>query len=147
MQIDKNDAAILNELVKNARMSFNKLAKRAKLATGTVIKRVQALEEKGVIRKYSAIFDYPKMGYEFEAIVTVKVSKGKLFEVERKIAVNPNVCAVYDVTGPWDVVVLVRHRNRQAFDAFIKKIQTYDFIERTETQIILNTLKEEQVKF
>ena len=70
------------------------------------------------------------------------VSKGKLFEVEKKIATDPSVHAVYDITGHFDVIVIARFKTRKSLDNFIKKIQTYDFVEKTETAIVLNTIKE-----
>ncbi|MFH1587659.1 MAG: Lrp/AsnC family transcriptional regulator [Candidatus Diapherotrites archaeon] len=146
MELDKTDIAIINLLTSDARLSLRKIAKKAGVSTATVMNRLRVLDKNGAIRKYSAIIDYPKIDFEFEAIVELKVSKGKLFQVEKKIASHPNVSAVYDVTGPSDVIVVARFRNRRGLDGFVKKIQTYDFVERTETKIILNTIKEEQLK-
>ena len=78
-------------------------------------------------------------------IVEIRIAKGKLFDVEHKIASNNNVVAVYDVTGSFDAIVIARFRTRREMDAFLKKIQQYDFVERTETKFILNTIKEKQV--
>ncbi len=79
-------------------------------------------------------------------IIKLRISKGKLFEVEKKIAVNPHVFAVYDVTGHFDAVIIAKFKNRKSMDSFLKKIQTYEFIERTETNLILNEIKEQSIK-
>jgi DNA-binding Lrp family transcriptional regulator len=146
LELDKKDTVILGVLDKNARLSLRKIAKKTGLSVATVMNRLKRLEEEGAIRKYSAVLDYDKLGYDMQAMIEIRVSKGKLFQVERKIASHPNVSAVYDVTGSFDAVVLAKFKNRRSMDAFIKKIQTYDFIERTETKIILNTIKEDQIK-
>ena len=57
----------------------------------------------------------------------------------------PNVFAVYDITGSSDVIILAKFKNRRAIDLFLKKIQTIEYIERTETNLILNTIKEENI--
>src|SRR3989344_1541069 len=143
MEIDKTDIEILRVLEKNARLSLRKIAKRVGVSVATVMHRINRLEKEGIIRRYTALLDYDKLGYELEAVISVDVAKGKLFEVERKIASDPNVYAVYDITGHFDVIVIARFKTRKALDNFIKKIQTYDFVEKTETAIVLNTIKEE----
>ena len=143
MEIDKTDVEILRVLEKNSRLSLRKIAKKIGVSVATVMHRINRLEKEGVIRKYVALLDYDKLGYELEAVISVNVAKGKLFEVEKKIATDPCVHAVYDITGHFDVVVVARFKTRKSLDTFVKKIQTYDFVEKTETAIVLNTIKEE----
>ena len=145
-EIDKVDAGIIRALEENARLSLRKVAKKTGVSVATVMHRLKILERERIIRKYSAILDYDKLGYSLQAIIDVIVSKGMLFEVERKIASHPNVAAVYDITGHFDVMVIAYFKSRRGLDEFIKKIQTYDFVEKTETRIILNTIKDERVK-
>ncbi|MCR4368847.1 MAG: Lrp/AsnC family transcriptional regulator [archaeon] len=142
MDLDKTDAAILGVLEKNARLSLRKVAVKVGVSVATVMHRLLRLESEGVVRGYSVVVDSQKLGYDLQAITSLIVSKGKLFEVEKKIATHPNVMAVYDVTGSFDVIVISRFKNRKSLDAFIKKIQTYDFVEKTETMLVLNTIKE-----
>ena len=143
MDLYKTDIEILRVLEKNSRLSLRKIAKKVDVSVATVMHRINRLEKEGAIRGYSVLLDYDKLGYEFQALISVDVSKGKLFEVEKKIATDPSVHAVYDITGHFDVVVVARFKTRKSLDNFIKKIQTYDFVEKTETAIVLNTIKEE----
>ena len=143
METDKTDIEILRVLEKNSRLSLRKIAKKVGVSVATVMHRLNRLEKESVIRGYTALLDYDKLGFELQAIISVDVSKGKLFEVEKKIATDPSVHAVYDITGHFDVIVIARFKTRKSLDNFIKKIQTYDFVEKTETAIVLNTIKEE----
>lgn len=111
----------------------------------TVINRVRELEKESIIKGYTAELDYEKLGYDVLAIILLRISKGKLFEVEKKIAIHPNVFAVYDVTGHFDCLIIAKFNNRKALDVFLKKIQAYDFVERTETSLVLNTIKEKNI--
>jgi DNA-binding Lrp family transcriptional regulator len=95
---DELDSRLLLELQRNARRSFREIASEVKTSVATAINRVKALEEKGIIRGYSALVDPKKLGYE-TAILELVVSKGKLLDVEREVARNPMVHQVYDVTG------------------------------------------------
>ena len=144
-KVDVLARKIMNLLMQNSRQSSREISKQLKTSAATVISRMQKLEKARVIKKYSALVDYEKLGYDVEVVINIKISKGKLFQVEKKIAVHPNVFAVYDITGDYDVVVLARFQNRRALDTFLKNIQTYDFVDKTHTTLILNVIKDESM--
>lgn len=146
MELDKTDWALLSALQEDARLSLRKLAQKIGISTATVLNRLQKLEKNGVIRGYSVLLDTEKLGFDLVALIELRISKGKLFEVEKKIASLAGVCGVYDVTGGFDCVLLAKFKNRKSLDYFVKKVQTFDFVERTETKIVLNTIKEEALK-
>lgn len=146
MQLEEKDRKILNILVDSSRLSLRQIAKKAGISVATAMHHIKKLEEEGIIEKYSAKIDYEKAGYDVEVIIEIRISKGKLADVEKKIAANPNVFAVYDVTGSFDAVVLARFKTRKQMDYFLKKLQTYEFLERTETKLILNAVKEENMQ-
>ncbi|MFQ6061177.1 MAG: Lrp/AsnC ligand binding domain-containing protein, partial [Thermoplasmata archaeon] len=76
--------------------------------------------------------------------IGIRISKGKLLEVQKRIAKDKRVYGVYDVTGDWDSIVMARFRNRNELNNFIKKVLSMDFVERTYTQFVLNVVKEER---
>ena len=143
VELDKTDTLIINALLENSRLSFRKIADKIGLSPATVVNRVKALEKAGVVKKYSALVDYDLIGYELQALIQIRIAKGKLRSVEEKISVEKGVQAVYDVTGDFDTAVLVKFRTRKGLDGFVKKIQTFDFVERSQTKLILNTIMEE----
>lgn len=144
--IDEVDKKILNILLDNSRLSYREISKKVGVSVATIMHRVNRLEKEKIIKKYTVILDYEKLGYDVEITVHLKIGKGKLFELEQKIAKHKNVYAVYDVTGKADAIIIARFKNRRSMDTFLKKIQKYNFIERTETSLILNTIKEENFK-
>ena len=145
MELENTDKKILNIIVENSRLSLRQIAKKANVSAATVMHHIKKLEKDGVIKKYTAKLDYEKAGYDVDVMIEIRISKGKLFEVERKIASHPNVFAVYDITGAFDSLVLARFPTRRQMDNFLKKLQTYEFVERTETRLILRTMKEENI--
>lgn len=146
MAIDETDKRLLNALLDNSRQSYRQVALNLGISVATVINHVGKLERENVIKGYTAVLDHEKLGYDIDAVINMKISKGKLFEVENKIAHLPSVAAVFDVTGDFDSMIIAKFRNRRGLDAFLKKIQTYDFVEGTNTILILNTIKNSQVK-
>ena len=84
-----------------------------------------------------------KLGYDLTVVTEITVSKGKLLEVEQEIAKIPNVCAVYDVTGLTDAMVIVKSKNRKELSDFTKSVLAMPFVERTNTHLVLTTVKED----
>jgi len=145
MKLDHVDKDIINSLIVDSKLSYRDIGKKVKVSVATAMNRVKRLEKEGIIKRYTTIIDYDKIGYDLEVMIEVRISKGKLFKVEKEIAHHPNVFGVYDLTGDFDATILARFKNRRQMDNFLKKIQTYDFVERTNTRIILNTIKEKQI--
>jgi len=145
MKIDDIDKKIINALIENSKYSLREIAKKVNVSVATVMHRVNNLEKEKIVKTYTTIIDYDKVGFDVEVLIEVRISKGKLFQVEKDIAHHPNVFAVYDLTGDFDAAILARFKNRRQMDNFLKKIQTYDFVERTNTRLILNTINEKRI--
>lgn len=143
MITDDLDSKILNELVSNARISLRELAKRLGVSVATVANRVSRMEKNGVIRGYTAIINFEKLGYEITAIIKLVIREGRLLEVQKEMANEKNVIAVYDVTGEVDSIVVARFRDRQEMSRFIKKILRMPYVERTITHVVLEIVKED----
>src|SRR3989344_9433270 len=142
MELNNLDREIINALLDHSRLSLRQIAKRVHVSVATVMHHLKRLEEAKTITGYSAQVDYDALGYEFNALIDVSVSKGKLLQVEQKIATHPNVYAVYDITGASDVTVMARFKTRKGLDDFLKKIQAYDFVQDTHTHLVLRTIKD-----
>tara|TARA_B100001750_G_C15514036_1_gene605664 strand:- start:1292 stop:1741 length:450 start_codon:yes stop_codon:yes gene_type:complete len=141
--IDETDRKIIAEYLKDARISYREVAKRLQLAVGTVLTRTKKLESDGIIDSYSVILNHDKLGYEIIAISEITVSKGKLTEVENAIAKLSPTCAVYDVTGENDVIIISKFKTRDEMSDFTKKLLSMSNVERTNSKIVLNTIKED----
>jgi len=101
------------------------------------------LEQSGLIRGFAALLDYEKLGYEITAVTEILVSKGKLVEMEEEIARLPGVCAVYDVTGEIDGIVIAKFRTREELSHFTKGLLSLPFVDRANTHVVLTTVKED----
>ena len=143
LQIDEVDRRILNEVLRDSRRSYRSIARRAGVSVGTVLTRIRKLEKSGVIKGYSAVLDHEKLGYQLTVLAEITVSKGKLLEMEEAIGKLPNTCAVYDVTGLTDAMVLAKFRSREELSKFTKSLLGMPFIDRTNTHVVLTTVKED----
>lgn len=143
MRLDETDVKILKALTVDARFSSRQIAKQCDVSIGTVLSRVKKMENEGIIRGYSALLDHEKLGYELTVLSEITVSKGRLLEMENEIARLPNVCCVYDVTGLTDAVIIAKFKNREELSKFTKRLLALPYVERTNTHVVLTTIKED----
>jgi DNA-binding Lrp family transcriptional regulator len=141
--IDELDRKIIRVLNDNARKSFREIAKELKTSATVVIHTVKKLEAAGAVKGYIPVVDPEYFGIGLAAIVAVRISKGKLIETQKRIAQDPHVSAVYDVTGDWDCFIIGRFTGREDLNDFIKGLLAVPHVDRTVTHLVLNVVKEE----
>jgi DNA-binding Lrp family transcriptional regulator len=100
------------------------------------------MEDEGLIKGYSVLLDHEKLGFQLTVVTEITVSKGRLVETENEIAKISNVCSVYDVTGLTDAIIVAKFKSREDLGVFTKKLLSLPFIERTNTHVVLTTVKE-----
>ncbi len=136
------DYEIIRTLQRDARSSFRDISRKIGIAVGTVQSRVRKMLDAKVIKGFSVDLDYSKMGYSITAVILLQIKGKRLRDVEAKLAGIKNVCAVYDITGDFDVVMIAKFQNSSELDRFIKDVLAMDYVERTVTSIALNIVKE-----
>jgi len=107
-----------------------------------VSNRGRRLEAAGAIRGYTVMLDPEKVGWELTVVIGLRIEKGRLIEIQEKIAKDPRVYGVYDVTGDFDSMVVARARDRSDLDELSKNVMSVDGVERSVTHLVLNTVKE-----
>jgi DNA-binding Lrp family transcriptional regulator len=143
MGLDETDVKILKALTVDARLSSRQIAKQCGVSIGTALSRVKKMENEDIIKGYSALLDHEKLGYELTVVSEITVSKGRLLEMESEIARFPNVCSVYDVTGLLDAIIIAKFKNREELSKFTKRLLALPYVERTNTHVVLTTIKED----
>ena len=141
--MDEIDIKIISLLQEDSRLSFNRIAKELGISVGTAYNRIRGLEEKGVLKGYTAIIDPVKVGYQLTAIILIQADGKHLLNVESEIARMNNVISVYDITGEFDVAVIARFKDRFDMNKFIKALLKMPYVKRTVTNVVLNVVKED----
>ena len=140
--LDEIDRKIIRVLEKDARTSLRKISELVDVSLGTVSNRVKKMERNGVIRGYSVILNPDEIGWELNVVIGLRIQKGRLIEIQEKIAKDSRVHGVYDVTGDFDSMVIAREKNRNDLDDLSKNVLSIDGVERSITHLVLNTVKE-----
>ena len=141
--LDEIDIRILRKLISDARLSYRNIAEQIGVSPPTVLARVEKLEKNRIIKSYSALLDHEKLGYDLTAIIEVIAIKNKVVEVEKVLSKYENVCAIYDITGLTDMIIVAKFRNRKELSDFVKKELSIPSVQRTNTHLVFLTVKED----
>jgi DNA-binding Lrp family transcriptional regulator len=142
VKIDEVDIKILRELQDDARKSLKEISERVGVAEGTVYNRINKMRKIGLIKKFIPVVDYSMLGYDLIAVIGITAEGGYLTEIEKEIAKEKNVTAVYDVTGDYDIIVVAKFKDRDSLNSFVKRIAGMEKVLKTYTMLVLNVVKE-----
>jgi DNA-binding Lrp family transcriptional regulator len=143
LNIDHLDREIATLLQEDCRLSYYKVAAKASVAVGTAFNRIKKLEKKGIVKGYSAILDWDKLGFNLTSVIFVQTEGGYRESLEEEIATSSQVIAVYDITGEFDTAIIAKFRDRNQLNVFIKQLAANLYVKRTITSVSLNTIKED----
>lgn len=140
--IDDIDKQILTIIQRDGRESNAEIARQVGLAASAVLERTRKLEEKGIIRGYSASVDPKQVGFGLIAFVFVKTndcSDGTDF----RLAEIPEVLEVHDVAGEDSYLLKVRAADPEDLGRLLReKFKSIPTVVSTRTTVVLETIKE-----
>lgn len=120
--LDRIDRRLLELLQADARLTNQELAERVNLTPAPVLRRVRALEERGLIRRYVALLDPAKLGLGLLAYVTVKLEKKGRMPIEqfrRAVQAWDEVIACHSTSGDMDYLLQVCVADLEHFNRFL----------------------------
>jgi len=141
-EIDQIDLKVLKMLEEDGRLPFTEMAGKLKLSESTIRKRVQSLQKKGVIRKFTIEIDPPKIGMRTIAIVGVDVDPTELLEGAQKLCGIKEIRSVATSTGDHMIMTEIWTRDGRELTKLIsEKIGKINGVKKICPAIILEKLK------
>lgn len=143
--LDNTDRKILRALQKDASLSSAEVAKIAGISTSECSKKIETLENDGVIVGRVALLDPAKAGIGvtvFVAVTTPEHSKQWLDQFHDSVRKFPEVVEFYRMSGQVDYLLRVVVPDIEAYDTFYKKL-----IASVDLKDISSTFAMEQIKF
>jgi DNA-binding Lrp family transcriptional regulator len=145
MRLDDTDRALIVLLQQDARLPNAQLAERLNISASACWRRVKALEEGGVIRRYGAVVEPTAMGLNFEAIVHVTLIRHDAEALKRFIAAvqrREEVTECLATTGAADYHLRVLCRDIEAYNAFLESfLFTQPAVASAQTNVVLRRIK------
>jgi len=141
--IDEIDKKILEILQKNARIPYTQIAKKIGLSEGAIRKRIDALEKKGIIRKYVAVVDPRKIGYNNITLLGLDTEPTKLLDVANEVAKIEEAKNVYISAGDHMIMAEIWAKNgKELSEILANKIAKIEGVKKICPAIILEKIKE-----
>jgi Lrp/AsnC family transcriptional regulator len=119
--IDRLDLRLLDILQRHGALSVAEVAAQTKLSTTTCWRRIQQLEQSGVIKARVALLDRNALGLDVTIFAHIKLAttgRDALAEFEAAIRDRAEVLECYTLTGEWDFLLKIVTKNIKAFEAF-----------------------------
>ena len=146
--MDKIDARILSELQKNGRLRWSRLSKRVHLSASTCQRRVESLQERGVIRNFTLNLSEAALGHHVTAFVAVSVDRQNTASAEqfrRWVRSQPRVQACHMLTGSIDFMLQVVAADLESLGRFLEaELLNLPAVKDASTSIVLNEVKPKQ---
>ncbi len=140
--MDDRDRKIIDILSKDSRTPFTDIARKLNVSESTVRKRIKAMEDDEVIKKYSILVDPAKIGYNTVAIVGLDVEPQRFLSVASKLTEFDEVRYVATSTGDHMIMFEIWTRDGKELARVIsEKIGKIKGVHRICPSIILEKLK------
>ncbi len=140
--LDKIDKRLISQYIENPKAQATELARKIGVHPNTVFTRVKKLEKSGIIKKYTTIVDFKKMGYGIESIIFMVVRKEKGWEdILKPVASFPEVCSFMIITGENDAIASVRVKDMDGMALVLKRIHDTGIVIKTTTSIVIDSYK------
>jgi Lrp/AsnC family leucine-responsive transcriptional regulator len=132
--IGELNAAILEELEADARISITEIGKRVGLSGPAVSERIKKMEDEGIITGYTTNLDHDQVGLTVNAFITLKSSLTHA-GVVKKIEEIPDILECYSITGHNCLIMKVATSTTKRLETIIWQLQQFG---ETNTSIVLS---------
>lgn len=143
--MDETDRKILLHLQENAAQPVAEIARKVGLSVTPCWRRIQRLEEIGVIRKRVALLDPTKVGVGMSVFVALRTDQHNAEWLESfaaMISEMPEVVEFYRMSGEVDYLLRVVVADMAAYDAFYRRL-----IGRVQLTDVSSSFAMEEIKF
>ena len=144
--LDEKDSAILEKLVEDSRKTTKAIAKELDIPRATVHDRIVKMEEKCVIRRYTAVPDYHQLGIGVSAFILAQFepeSGVSQRETADEIATIQGIYEVHMISGEYDMLLKVRGASMEEIGRLvIDRLREVKGVARTLTCAVFTTVKD-----
>jgi Lrp/AsnC family transcriptional regulator len=148
-EIDKADRRILDLLQREGALAVAEVATRTGLSTTTCWRRIQQLEQNGVIKGRVALLDRAALGLDVTIFAHVKLSaqgRDAIAAFAEAIRERPEVLDCYTTMGEWDFMLKVVMKDIKAFEAFyLDHLSKLPNVQSINSSVTVTAIKETTV--
>jgi len=141
--MDDIDRKIANIVQADGRASSAEIAAAVGVSQSTANERVRRLTSTGIIKEWRAVLDPNRVGANLCALILVDVNYEGEDETKATLVSFPEIQEIHHISGAHSYLLKIRVSDTSALQKFLhNKVKPLGAIIRTESMIVLETLKE-----
>ena len=141
----RQDIAIMSSLQQDSTVSTAALAERLNSSQSPVWRRINRLEEEGVVQRRVALLDRNALGMEIVVFATVNLTqtgRQNLLAFEREVEAHPEVVECYTMAGIWDYVLKIICKDVRHYEDFVRNtLLSGDLVREMHSHIAVTEIK------
>jgi DNA-binding Lrp family transcriptional regulator len=138
--LDAVDRRILELLVDDGRRSASEVGRQVSLSPAAAKRRIDRLEQIGVITGYRAVLDHAKLGSTIEAFTELRFAgTTEVGDIDRTVAGLPELVEAFTTAGDPDALVRLRVTDLDHLKRVIDRIRRTGRVTGTKTLIVLGS--------
>jgi Lrp/AsnC family transcriptional regulator for asnA, asnC and gidA len=141
MSLDILDLKIVKCLTDDARCTYRSIAEEAGVSEATIKNRIDRLTDEGIIKKFTIIMDYHKLGRAIKAFIGLRVQPSKLQEIVEHVKRNSDVHVLYRTSGDVDLLIEVIFEQMEDLNKFLETELSLEGILGTVVTIVIGPYK------
>jgi Lrp/AsnC family transcriptional regulator, leucine-responsive regulatory protein len=141
--MDAIDVRLVSLLQASGRISQNELAHAVGLSAPAVAERIRKLEDRGVIRQYTAVVDPHTVGLDVTAFISVVINGSRYYPAfMQRVVERSEILECHSVTGMGSHLLKIRTDTTRSLERLLAEIQSWPGVQSTTTSVVLSTGKE-----
>lgn len=144
-ELDEIDIKILQILQENGRLAAIDIAERVGLSPSPCARRIRQLYSDGYISGMHASLNLKKLGIRVQVIAQIRLSRHSETVVEgfeSAVKRMPEVTDCFTVSGDFDYLLRVICPDNEAYEKWLRQLQSLDLINTIDSRFVIRTVKE-----
>jgi len=141
--LKEKEMLILSHFRTDARISLTKLSKITKVPVRTIFDKIKEYKKLNIIRKYTSLIDFKKLGYEIGTQILLSAGKDSRESLQKFLVQHPRVNNVFRINNGFDFLIESLFRDMQELDEFMRSLEDFGPMQKKEF-FVMEDLKREE---
>lgn len=143
--LDRLDVELLNLVQADSQLTSSGLSEKVALSPSAALRRLHKLRETGVIARESAVVSDEFLKTRVSGLVLVQMNRHSpevVMALKRQLSERPEVQLMFEITGSFDMMLLIVERDMAAFLALTDKVLgASPYVARFEISFVKSRIK------
>ena len=133
----QKELEIISHLRKDARSSLAAISNDVEIPISTIYDKVNRMHKGDVIKRFTTLVDFSKLGYHHHATIAIRVPKKQKRELFLFLKNENSINTLHEINNGFDFLIETIHINIKEYSEFIEELQeSFNILELNKFQII-----------